>query len=61
MIKERCLLDLLEEEKKAVLDYNSLIDDCDFVTSHYTKISKRASKNERIFGYDVGEKSCLII
>ena len=37
MIKERCLLDLLEEEKKAVSDYNSLIDDCNFVTIHYQK------------------------
>ena len=44
MIKERCLLDLLEEEKKVVLDYNSLIDDCDFVTSHYTKLAKEHPK-----------------
>lgn len=41
MIKERCLLDLLEEEKKAVSDYNSLIDNCNFVTSHYTELSKK--------------------
>lgn len=40
MIKERCLLDLLEEEKKAVSDYNSLIDDCNFVTIHYVELSK---------------------
>lgn len=40
MIKERCLLDLLEEEKKAVSDYNSLIDDCNFVTNHYVELSK---------------------
>ena len=40
MIKERCLLDLLEEEKKAVSDYNSLIDNYGFVISHYTELSK---------------------
>lgn len=44
MIKERCLLDLLEEEKKAVLDYNSLIDNCNFVTSYYTELSKEHPK-----------------
>ena len=40
MIKERCLLDLLEEEKKAVSDYNSLIDNYEFIISHYTELSK---------------------
>ena len=40
MIKERCLLDLLEEEKKAVSDYNSLIDNYGFIISHYTELSK---------------------
>lgn len=40
MIKERCLLDLLEEEKKAVSDYNSLIDNCNFVIKHYVELSK---------------------
>lgn len=40
MIKERCFLDLLEEEKKAVSEYNSLIDNCDFVTTRYTELAK---------------------
>ena len=40
MIKERCFLDLLEEEKKAVAEYNSLIDNLGFITRHYTELSK---------------------
>lgn len=44
MIKERCLLDLLEEEKKAVSDYNSLIDNYGFIISHYTELSKEHPK-----------------
>ena len=40
MIKERCFLDLLKEEKKAVSEYNGLIDDCEFTTSHYTELAK---------------------
>lgn len=38
MIKERCLLDLLEEERKTVKDYNELIEDRDFIVKHYTKL-----------------------
>ena len=40
MIKERCLLDLLEEEKKAVADYNIVINSYEFFINRYTKLSK---------------------
>lgn len=40
MIKERCLLDLLEEEKKAVADYNTVINSYEFFINRYTKLSK---------------------
>lgn len=38
MIKERCLLDLLEEEKEAVENYNELIENRDFIVKHYAKL-----------------------
>lgn len=46
MIKERCLLDLLEEEKKAVSDYNSLIDNYGFIISHYTELKEHPEMKE---------------
>ena len=56
MIKERCLLDLLEEEKKAVSDYNNLIDNYGFVISHYTELSKEQPEMKEYCDKEINDR-----